>query len=66
MSAMGGLLEAAKALDTKAELSAPIAQAASEFQVKPPPSAGENSGFVLQCGEGRGILRPARAFAGAR
>jgi polyhydroxyalkanoate synthesis repressor PhaR len=28
--------------------------------------SGENSAFVLHCGEGRGILRPARPFAGAK
>jgi hypothetical protein len=66
MSVMGRLLETAKVLDAKADLAAPIAQAARGIQVKPPPLAGENSGFVLHCGEGSGILRPARAFAGAK
>jgi hypothetical protein len=65
MSVIGVGSWTAKVLGENERLAAPIAQAAREIQVKSAPAFGEYSVFVLQCGEGRGILRPARAFAGA-
>jgi polyhydroxyalkanoate synthesis repressor PhaR len=54
----------AKALEGNGDLADPIAQAPREIQVKQAPATGENSGFVLQCGEGRGNLPPACGFRG--
>jgi polyhydroxyalkanoate synthesis repressor PhaR len=48
----------------KGDFPSPIAQAPSEFQPALPPSAGENSGFVLHCDEGSGSLRPCPPLRG--